>query len=174
MKFKIVESIRQQGNIELIYKTLLEGRTDDLEKYNMRWRTWLGNPEISLEKSIDLTGRIFPAASLKSQHYKMLFNLYHTPLKMMKWGGQHGGKCCRCGKDSADIVHVFFACAVLDTLKESIERFLSEITGDCVKISQSMMLLGIGEDFRQGQLLYEHRYPIFMATVVAQLAIASL
>lgn len=130
--------------------------------------------DVHIEQSIDMAGRILISANLRTQHFKSIFNLYHTPVKMLKWRGLDDRKCFRYSADSVDIVHIFYMCRKLTQLLGHIEKFLSGITGVEINITSSAMLMGTGDDRTEGHPAFEFRYLIFIAVAVARLCIASM
>lgn len=168
---KLIETIRRHGKIMTLYNLLLETRWGDLDRHDLKWENQLGEQVESVAQSINIAGKILILANLRAHHYKTTFNLYHTPAKMLKWGGVNDGKCFRCGADTANVVHIFYPCEKLIHHVGHIERYLSQITGAGIMISTSMMLLGIGEDLRHGLSVFKFRYLIFIATAVARLCI---
>lgn len=177
----IIENIRRRGKIGVLSQTFMTTRADDLTKINLKWRGLPGDNSLTVETSIELARKVGLTASLQAQHYKTVFNLYHTPAVMRKWANVEGirhvgsdGKCFRCKQDNADLLHVFCQCSVLGPFINHIERFLSVIIQVPLQFSPSMILLGIGQELNEGQLLYKFRYLLFISTAIARLCVASL
>lgn len=105
------------------YNILMETRPDDLERTETKWAAKLGDEEVDLDMSLEIAKKVFLSANLKSQHYKTVFSLYYTPTKLYNWGKRENSCCPRCQDSPADIIHMFFGCSKLASLKTDIEKF---------------------------------------------------
>ena len=154
--------------IGMVYQALLNLEEDDLEHHNSRWTDLLGleNGTIDIRDSILWGEQYLLSANLKAQNYKMLFNLYYTPLKLFKWGKRADSKCPRCAQPEADSIHMFAVCSSLTPYWVYIYELIGKMLATKVQVTTQLILFGMDGT--------QSRHPLlFLATVIGRIIIAA-
>ncbi|KAJ1083288.1 hypothetical protein NDU88_003447 [Pleurodeles waltl] len=170
-KIKLMEVSRHRTScgIKNLYPLLLSTIQDHLVLLVKKWEGRVGAKEAEVCESMEMARTVLLSAGPQAQYFMVLHNLYYTPAKIASWGKTVGIICPRCGCPKADLCHMFFECAKLESLITGISDILKKILKQAIYLTHQMVLLGVDHSVCYNR----DRYFLFIAMSVFRSCIAS-